>query len=36
MLMCVVLYSTQRATWLGNPIPLDLSLFHKQKEGKDA
>lgn len=25
---------TQRATWLGNPLPLDLSLFHKMAEKK--
>jgi DOPA 4,5-dioxygenase len=25
---------TQRATWLGQPLPLDLSLFHEMKKRK--
>jgi DOPA 4,5-dioxygenase len=27
---------TQRATWLGNPIPLDLSLFHRLRAKRAA
>lgn len=25
---------TQRATWMGQPVPLNLMLFKKRKEGK--
>jgi len=25
---------TQRATWMGNPLPLNLKLFKKRREGK--
>lgn len=26
---------TQRATWLGNPLPLDLGMFHEMRKRKE-